>query len=622
MTTPQQPVTRFQKVASAALQRPPGFGKDHLDGGRAGLYCRVSKLKDARRPGEVLTDKSTEDQEHDGNLFARRRGLAVAGTYSDPDISASRFAREKERPEFNRMLADIRAGKLDVVWFWEVSRSQRRLGVFADLRDLCRDHGVLWAVGDTVYDAASYEDMMLLGVLSIVAEGESEIKSKNVRRGVASNAAAGLPPGPLVYGYRRIYTPGAPGRRLAEALDRQEPDELAGGEPGPLAPVEVNDDGNLLDTQFVRDSPAWIVRECFGRFNAGWGLARIAAHLNERKIPVGRKPGHGNTSDRPEWRDTRIKDMLKNPAYAGQRVHQGEIVVYQEGVNSAWPAIVDPGTFDAAQARFADPDRKKYRTPSVATHLLSSVVRCGSCGHTVRWGSVLGAGRYRCNTIGCRPSSAVKADWLDQYVEDKIIIWGSDPAVYAELAKAGNSATAAAEQAKAARLRARLEEHRQAYEDDDEMSPVMAGRKEKKLLEQIAAAEERARDAVMPRVLADNIGAAFAHRWVNVLDIPVKRQILRHVADIRLLPAGKGNWHKTIADRVHWRWLLGPDAEADDGEALRAYYAAHATQREDRREKVARLRADGWTRLAIARELGVSMSTVHKDLVALGLSAR
>jgi site-specific DNA recombinase len=604
-----------------APRRPPRFDKDHLEGGRAGLYCRVSKAKDTPRPGEVVTDKSTEDQEADGRRIFDQRGLLVADVYSDPDISASRFAIEKERPQFNQMLADIKAGKLDLVWFWELSRSQRRLAVFADLRDLCRDHGVLWMVGDTVYDATRYEDMMLLGVLSIVAEGESEIKSKNTRRGVASNAAAGLPPGPLIYGYRRFYTPGPPGRRLAEALDRQEPDAWADGPADPLAPVEVDDEGNLLDGQFARNSEAWIVRETFGRFGAGWGLARIAADLNRRGIPTARRAGHGRASANPRWRDTRMKEILKNPAYIGLRVHQGEI---QEGVAAVWPPIVDPGTFWDAQARFADPDRRKYRTGSEATHLLSSVVRCATCGQPMHWGrDIRSVGRYRCTQVGCVAVS-VKDDLLDEYVEDKIMLWGSDPARYAELTRVSDSAAAAAARADVTRFETELEETMQLL-DDGEMSPVMAARKEKKLLAQLDDARQRARSAVMPKVLADNIGPAFAHRWVNILDIPVKRQILRHVADIRVMPAGKGNWRRAVGERIHWRWLLGPSAEGEPGdtadEAIRAHLAAHATRITGRREKVARLRADGWTRKMIAEELGIGISTVWKDGVAAGLDA-
>lgn len=548
--------------------RPPvTLDKEHLEGLRAGLYARVSVARDknGRDPGEIITDKSTEDQETDGRRFAGRRRLAVARVYKDPDISASRFARKKERPEFNQMLADIRAGKLDLIWFWELSRQQRRLAVFADLRDLCRDHGVLWAVGDTIYDPRRYEDMMLLGVLSIVAEGESEIKSKNVTRGHASNAAAGLPHSPVSYGYRRFFTAGPPGRRLAQALDRIEPDDLLPG-------VVVVAGQAPVRTQLVKDSPAWIVQEMFARFAAGWGLARIAADLNRRGIPTSRKPGHGTASANPQWNGSTVRGMLRNPRYIGQRVYQGEVL---DGVTAAWPPLIDGETFWSVQRQLADPDRKRRRISADADisnkpkHLMSGVARCGKCGRPMyqrvfardkRRGTAA-APVYACQQSGCQ-AIAVKAEALDEYVEDKIILWGSDPAVYAALAKAEDSTAASAARADVARLEAELEETRQLF-DEGEMSPVMAARKEKKLLAGLEDAEQRAREAVMPKALADNIGPQFAHRWVNVLDIHAKKQILRAVAGITVNRIGSGRYHRPVGERVTWRWLIGPDAGKD-----------------------------------------------------------
>jgi len=538
--------------------RSPIRDKDHLEGLRAGLYCRVSvaRDKDSQNPADLITDKSTDDQAADGRRFARRRGLSVAGVYSDPDISASRFAIKKERPQFNQMLADIRAGKLDLVWFWELSRSQRRLGVFADLRDLCRDHGVLWAVGDTVYDPTRYEDMMLLGVLSIVAEGESEIKSMNVTRGHASNASAGLPHSPLMYGYRRIYTAGPPGRRLAQALDRQEPDGLVDGVT--LAPGEVP-----ARNQLAEDSPAWIVQERFERFTAGWGLARIAIDLNDRGIPVSRPPGRGNASANPRWNGTTIREMLKNPRYIGQRVYQGQVL---DGVKAVWPPVVDAGTFWAAQRQLGDPSRRTTRVSNKPAHLLSGIARCGLCGHVMykrgysrdKRKAKPAAPVYCCQQNGCN-GVGVKSDALDEYAEDKIILWGSDPAVYAALTESEDSAAAVAAQADVAQFEAELEETRQLFEDG-QMSPVMAARKEQKLLAQLDDARQRAREAAMPKVLADNIGSQFARRWVDVLDIAAKRQIIRAVAEIKVNQVGRGRYHSPVSDRVTWRWLIGPEA--------------------------------------------------------------
>src|SRR6266567_721830 len=239
-------------------RRPPAKRRDinDLSDLRVGLYCRVSLDKGG-------TEKSVDDQEAVGRQWVERAGakLEERHVYRDADRSASRFAT-KQRENFNRLLGDIEAGELDVVWFWELSRSQRRLDVFARLRDLCREQSVLWVIRDRVYDPTNYADMMTLGMLSVIGENESEMTSLRVLRGKAASAARGRPGGRCPYGYRRVYDPNT------RQLVRQEPDIW---------------DGN---GRAIEDSPAWIVREIYDRYAAGEGTIAIMRDLNRRGIPA------------------------------------------------------------------------------------------------------------------------------------------------------------------------------------------------------------------------------------------------------------------------------------------------------------------------------------------------
>ncbi len=45
--------------------------------------------------------------------------------------------------------------------------------------------------------------------------------------------------------------------------------------------------------------------------------------------------------------------------------------------------------------------------------------------------------------------------------------------------------------------------------------------------------------------------------------MPVKRDITRTVADIRLKPAGKGNRRPYGRHRLEWRWKFGPEYDDD-----------------------------------------------------------
>src|SRR5262245_48579300 len=95
---------------------------------RAAIYCRISQ----DRAGAGL---GVARQESDCREWAERHGWPLADIYIDDDISAY---RGKNRPEYRRLLADIKSGKRDglVVWHPDrLHRSPRELEDFIDLLD-------------------------------------------------------------------------------------------------------------------------------------------------------------------------------------------------------------------------------------------------------------------------------------------------------------------------------------------------------------------------------------------------------------------------------------------------------------------------------------------------------
>src|SRR6266704_5696720 len=169
-----------------------------LTGLRTGVYLRVSRA-DKDDKANLDAERSTATQRRVFEEWAARAGVTLADEYPDPDISASRFAVKKNRPQFERMVADVKAGKLDILWFWEISRQQRRLDVFARLRDTCREMGVLWVIRDRVADPANSGDMLMAGIQSMIAEDESEKLSGRVFDGKESSALNGKRAGKFPY---------------------------------------------------------------------------------------------------------------------------------------------------------------------------------------------------------------------------------------------------------------------------------------------------------------------------------------------------------------------------------------------------------------------------------------
>jgi site-specific DNA recombinase len=584
-------------------QRPPKRDISNLTDLRAGLYVRVSaKGPDdnasgnagARKRDSGPQEKSTRDQEAEGRAYADRQSLRIVDVYVDDGISASRFTG-KERPDFGRLLGDIKAGRLDLIWFWELSRSQRRLGVFADLRDLCRDMGVLWVIRDRVYDPAAYADMMTLGMLSVVGENESELTSERVTRGKRSSAWSGRPAGMVPYGYRRIWHP------ETGQWDRDEPNVYDGGRP-------------------VEDSPAYIVREIFGRIKAGHSITSIRRDLNDRRIP---------SPWGKQWGNGRIRYIAMSPTYIGKRVYQGtdpdQPGAFGGRINKVldvpalWPALVDEETFYAVHRILNDPARTTWKPHRPAGRLLASVARCGVCGAKLTAKLRNAKQGQRDDTYACREKACVGIyiSDLDDYVEQVMIRWLSDPDTTADLTRARTDDGAAKlARADAGKARAELEEWRQLAERG-EISAVSFARVEQAALARIREAEQRIADVTIPPVLAGNLSVMATAGW-EALDTPVKRQIIAEVADIRVLRVGKhGNRLVPAADRVAWRWLIGSGDASVPDDVEEHVRAAAAARLAERRDKVAHLRAEGWTRPMIAQELGVSVATVQKDIAAL-----
>ena len=175
---------------------------------RAGVYERVSRLATARDRKEIERARSIEEQNKANGDECARHGWEITAHYEDPGLSASRFAT-RDRPEYRRLLADINAGKLDVVVLWESSRGDRELAGWAQFLNACRENhtGIYITTHGRLYDMANGRDWRNLAEDGVDSGYESEKTSVRVRRTVAAKMQAGEPFGHCPYGYERDYHP-------------------------------------------------------------------------------------------------------------------------------------------------------------------------------------------------------------------------------------------------------------------------------------------------------------------------------------------------------------------------------------------------------------------------------
>jgi site-specific DNA recombinase len=458
---------------------------------RASVYGRQSSGK----------AKSINEQIAAGGQAINTNGWTHAGDYSD-GTAASRFGT-KIRSQWDRVIADVKAGAFDILILWESSRGDRTLSSWAEFLETCRKHKVqIYIVTDDhCYDLDRPRDWKTLAVAGVDAAAETDMLSIRVKRGHAGAAAEGKPGGgPAPFGYRRTYDPATGKRR--------------GQEPCP--------------------HEAAVVREIFVRVATGHTILGLVNDLNERAVP--------RRSTSP-WARCTIRELIRNRAYIGRRVLNG---VEHQG---SWEPIVDESVFFAAQEVLAQPERRKTR-PGSQKHLLSYLGRCAVCDAFLNQV----AGCYRCVRAGC---VSIPKDAADVVVSEAVQGRLMQPNAVALLACDDREEIESA-LATASELRGQLDGWRHSAAKGD-TSPASLAVIEQDLLGRIAEADVQSRTAQMSPLLREMLDPAtdVRQRWKD-MTVAARRMLVRQLCDIRVATGRPGRAPAGVSAVASALGRLGP----------------------------------------------------------------
>jgi DNA invertase Pin-like site-specific DNA recombinase len=108
-----------------------------------------------------------------------------------------------DRPALSRLLADIRAGQIDVVVVYKVDRLTRSLADFAKLVELFDTRSVSFVSVTQSFNTTSSMGRLTLNVLLSFAQFEREVTGERIRDKIAASKRKGLWMGGVVpMGYR------------------------------------------------------------------------------------------------------------------------------------------------------------------------------------------------------------------------------------------------------------------------------------------------------------------------------------------------------------------------------------------------------------------------------------
>lgn len=146
---------------------------------RVALYARVSTADKGQDPDLQLRELRE---------FAANRGWRVVDEYVDRGHSGAK----ESRPALNRMMADARRRKFDVLAVWKLDRFGRSLKhVVTSLADL-QSLGITFVSLRDGFDLTTPSGRAMLGMVAVMAEFERELIRERVKAGMANAKRKGI----------------------------------------------------------------------------------------------------------------------------------------------------------------------------------------------------------------------------------------------------------------------------------------------------------------------------------------------------------------------------------------------------------------------------------------------
>lgn len=239
----------------------------------------------------------------------RHEGWVLLPTrYDDGGLSGGTI----ERPSLQRLLADIRAGKVDLVLVYKVDRLTRSLPDFARIVDVMDEHGASFVSVTQHFNTATSMGRLTLNMLLSFAQFEREVAGERIRDKIAASKRKGMWMGGSV----------------------------------PLGYV-------VRDRKLVVDNAeAERVRQVFRTYHELGSVRLLQARLAAEGITSksGQRLVHGA-----------LFHMLQNRVYRGEVAHKGNVYPGEH------EAIIDLPLWDAVQTQLAE-NRVQRASGSNADH--------------------------------------------------------------------------------------------------------------------------------------------------------------------------------------------------------------------------------------------------------------
>lgn len=331
------------------------------------IYGRVSTDEQAS-----VVEGSLTNQQHRIKSFIDIKNMQESdwGTVVDFYIDDGYSAKDTNRPAYQRMMKDLKRGRINMVMVTELSRLSRSIPDFCDfLKAIDSQNGKFFSIKEQFDTSTSAGKMMLYNMINL-AQFEREQISERVSINSHARAIRGLLSGsPSVLGYDK--------------------------------------DIKNRTTYIVNEDEANQVRKIFELFVEYGSIGKTVQALEALGIKQKARENKRNRLVQVgRWTVDSLSYLLQNKAYIGlkevNKVHKNKNQNHLKSwekysvVKASWSAIIDEKIFNEVQNVIKDnkeKERVRLNTAENRVFLLSSLCRCNECGRRLVGQSAHGANK-------------------------------------------------------------------------------------------------------------------------------------------------------------------------------------------------------------------------------------
>lgn len=322
---------------------------------RIGVYLRVSTDDQVN-----VFEGSLESQKYRTDEFVRFKNSQSRepwGEIVDYYVEEGVSAGTTNRPEYQRLMADIRKGRVNMILVSDLTRLSRNLLDFCNLINELEKHKASYLSMKEQFDTSTPIGRMIVYIIIALGQFERETTSERVSINCHTRAVKGF---------------------------------LNGG-PAPLGYDKHPENKSVL---IVNEEEAEKVRTIFQIFLEEGSRAKTIPRLHEKNIFPKRTSRQAKEQEgQPTWTVQTLGWLLRNATYIGMRevnkVYKNEdpdhLKPWQryQMVKAAWPGIVDEKVFFDAQKLLDEASAKERARISKGERrpfLLTGLLVCGETG--------------------------------------------------------------------------------------------------------------------------------------------------------------------------------------------------------------------------------------------------